>query len=189
MVRIREANGDDAAAVCRVHAASIRGLGPRGYDADQVEAWAGDYESADYDHLADDGLRYDTVAVDREADLDGDGKSNEDGDVVGFGTLIPYRRDYLVADPPAHPVGTIEAVYVHPEYAGEGVGSALLRDLEREARDHGLASLGMHASLNAVSFYGHHGYARTTEVRHEFGGDDCDVTGAVVEMWKRLDAN
>ncbi|GAA0192084.1 GNAT family N-acetyltransferase [Halobaculum roseum] len=194
MVTVREATGDDAAAVCRVHEASIRGLGTRGYDAEQVEAWAGDRSPADYDHLGNDAPRYDTVAVDSGAvdagagDGEPSGRDTDDGGrVVGFGTLIPSRRDYLADGPGAGPPGTVEAVYVHPDRAGEGVGTALLADLERAAGDRGLGALGMHASLNAVGFYERHGYTRVRAVTHEFGGDDCEVTGTVVELWKRIE--
>ncbi|WP_435063108.1 GNAT family N-acetyltransferase [Halobaculum sp. EA56] len=180
MVRVREATPGDAAAVCRVHEASIRGLGPRAYDAEQVDAWAGDRSPGDYDHLGD-GDAYNIVA-------------EVDGAVVGFGTLVPEPPDYL-SEPPAAlelpdgsgTVGAVEAVYVDPDRAGEGLGSALLADLEREARERGLRALGLHASLNAVGFYERHGYEREREVVHEFGGDDCDVTGTVVELWTRLD--
>ncbi|UIP00864.1 GNAT family N-acetyltransferase [Halobaculum sp. CBA1158] len=200
MVTVREATAADAAAVCRVHEASIRGLGPEGYDERQVEAWAGDRSPADYDHLGDAGARYDTVALvdtggetdgEREThtqgEADGEGKADSPGRVVGFGTLVPDSRDYLDDDAGVDPAGAVEAVYVHPDHAGAGVGSLLLSDLEREARDRGLASLGMHASLNAVGFYERHGYERVREVAHEFGGDDCGVTGTVVELWRRLD--
>lgn len=188
MVTVREATAADAAAVCRVHEASIRGLGPEGYDERQVEAWVGDRSPADYDHLGDAGARYDTVAVvDTEGETDGEGTRPSSGRVVGFGTLVPDRRDYLDDDAGVDPAGAVEAVYVHPDHAGAGVGSVLLSDLEREARDRGLASLGMHASLNAVGFYERHGYERVREVTHEFGGDDCGVTGTVVELWRRLD--
>lgn len=169
VLRVREAEPSDAAAVCRVHEAAIRGLGPRGYDDDQVDAWAGDRSPADYDFDTED---YDVVA-------------DRDGEVVGFGTLVPERPDYLT-DRGDSPAGAVEAVYVHPDHAGEGVGSAILADLEREARDRGLASLGLQASLNAVEFYERRGYEREREVSHAFGGDDCEVRGTVVEMWRHL---
>ncbi|PSQ06968.1 GNAT family N-acetyltransferase [Halobacteriales archaeon QS_6_71_20] len=187
MTRVREADPADAAAVRRVHEASILGLGPRGYDAEQVDAWAGDRTPADYGHLGGAGRH--SVVAERDGDADGD--SRGDGAVVGFGELTPERADYL-AGPPATvggddaAVGAVEAVYVHPAHAGEGVGSALLAALEREASARGLDALGLHASLNAVGFYERRGYEREREATHAFG-DDPDVTGTVVELWKRLD--
>lgn len=101
------------------------------------------------------------------------------GRVVGFGDARPEPSGYTDGVD-----GEIRAVYVHPDAARTGVGSAILADLEGWARGRGVASLGLHASLNAVPFYEARGYDRVGERTHEFEGG---VEAPVVEMHKRLD--
>ena len=82
--------------------------------------------------------------------------------------LMRYsERDILVAELNGKPVGigalslkesAIRQVYVAPEGARQGCGSALVREMERIASKHKLARLGLSASLNAVEFYTGLGY-------------------------------
>ena len=185
MVTLRDAVPADAEAVRDVHAASVRGLGPAAYDDEQVAAWAGNRDPADYDTTPDDA---DFVVAER------------DGRVVGFAELRPHGGGYFETVRPGPWTGEVRAVYVHPDAAGEGVGSALLAELERRARGRDLSALGLHASLNAVPFYEARGYERVVELDHEFGESeahsvsgsrtesdgDGPVTSTVVEMRKRL---
>lgn len=161
---VREATAEDAEAVCRVHESSIRGLGPEGYRDEVVEAWAGDRDASDYD-LERPDLTF--VVAERE------------GQIVGFGSLKHDAPDEYAAEADAE----VTAVYVHPDAAGDGVGSRILGDLEERARDHGYDSLLLSSSMNAVSFYGERGYDRVRETPHEFPGG---VEAPVVEMKKRL---
>lgn len=168
-MEVREATSADVEAIRRVHEVSIQELGRETYDATQVEAWAAGVQSADYAAVTDEGHYY-TVAVD-------------EGTVVGFATLARAAPDGYEADVDAE----VTAVYVHPDTAREGVGTALLGDLERQAREEGCATLGLTASTNAVPFYAHHGYERVRERTHEFSGhEDTGVEGTVVEMRKPL---
>jgi putative acetyltransferase len=67
------------------------------------------------------------------------------GSVVGIGALIVERSE-------------LRACYVLPEAARRGCGSALVQEIERLAREHGLAQLQLAASLNAEPFYAARGY-------------------------------
>lgn len=75
------------------------------------------------------------------------------------------------------------AVYVRPEIAREGVGSALLAELERVAHERGIETLGLWASLPALPFYLAQGYERVAEHTHEFAPG---VEGRIVEMQTEL---
>lgn len=163
-IAVREATWADGAAVRDVHVASIEGLGVRGYDAEQVAAWAGGLQPDDY--AIDARETYFVVA--------------ERGDrLVGFGTLTNEPGDHF-----RKPVGAeVTAVYVRPAVARRGVGSRLYGALESHARDEGVDSLGLWASRHAVPFYEAHGYERVSERVHEFGDG---VEGTVVEMHKAL---
>lgn len=168
-MEIRDATGNDAPAIRRVHEASIRGLGPETYDDRQVEAWAAGCASADY-----------------AASIDEDGSefvvAEDDGTILGFGSLSHDADDY-----PIHVDTEVTAVYVAPSAAREGVGTAILDELETRARARGAERLVLTASQNAVPFYRRHGYVRHRSIQHEFSpGESTGVTGTVVEMVKPL---
>ena len=68
-----------------------------------------------------------------------------DGKPVGIGALILDRSE-------------LRAVYVSPEAARKGCGSALVQEIERIAKENGLARLTLAGSLNAEAFYSAQGY-------------------------------
>jgi L-amino acid N-acyltransferase YncA len=57
--------------------------------------------------------------------------AEEGGQVVGFGSLSPYR------DRPAYATTVEDSVYVHQDHRGAGVGRAVLTELVRLATSHG----------------------------------------------------
>ena len=68
-----------------------------------------------------------------------------DGVPVGIGALVVKSSE-------------LRACYVVPEAARRGCGSAIIREIERLAREHSLRRLELAASLNAEPFYTTHGY-------------------------------
>ncbi len=61
--------------------------------------------------------------------------AEDDGVVVGFGSLSPYR------DRPAYSTTVEDSVYVTRDRQGQGVGTALLLELVRVATAHGFHSM------------------------------------------------
>lgn len=167
-MRVREATPADGETVRRVHRASIEGLGPAAYDDEQVAAWASGTETGDYAGIGSNEC--DFVVAETEA-----------GEVVAFGRLRLVTPEGYETSADAE----VTAIYVHPDSAGEGVGSAVLADLEDRARAHGVGLLGLTASLNAVPFYESRGYERVREFDREFS-PPSGVEGRVVEMAKEL---
>jgi putative acetyltransferase len=55
----------------------------------------------------------------------------------------------------------LEGLYTAPEYAGQGVGAALLNRLESLMRGRGVGAVRAEASSNAKSFYLRRGYRAT----------------------------
>ncbi|WP_227354430.1 GNAT family N-acetyltransferase [Haladaptatus salinisoli] len=158
MPSIRPANESDAEAILELHVASIRAFGPERYRDEQVDAWATKpLGSAPYCESMRDESEYVVVA-------------EVDGELAGFGRV---ELDS----------GVVSAVYVHPNFARKGVGSALLARLEARAAEAGLDSLSLRASLNAVRFYERAGYERVATVEHETTGG---VELACVEMTREL---
>ncbi len=161
---IRRAREADAEAIRDVHLASIGGLGGEQYTEEQVAAWAHDRDPAAYPISGEDT----TIFV-----------AERGGSIVGFGWLSTGTAEEFeaVVD------GKVTAIYVHPAFARQGIGTTLYQALETRARERGLGSLGLWASLNAVPFYESHGYSKVREVTYKF---DDQVAGTVLEMRKSL---
>ncbi|HUR13143.1 MAG TPA: GNAT family N-acetyltransferase [Mycobacteriales bacterium] len=78
-----------------------------------------------------------------------------DGAVVGTGRLLPN--------------GTIGRMAVADAVRGQGVGAAVLRCLEDQARARGYGVVELHAQLHAAGFYDKAGYTPYGEVYLEAG--------------------
>lgn len=137
---IRVFRDTDAEPLSALYRRSVEAIGPRGYTAEQVAAWASMTPSPErLRALAADG-RTTLVAVD-EADAP-----------VAFGDLE--------AD------GHIHFLYCAPEAAGTGTVAALYAELEGRGRDAGMARLYSEASEAARSFFLKQGF--TVLVRRDF---------------------
>jgi putative acetyltransferase len=67
-----------------------------------------------------------------------------DGRVVGFSDMTER--------------GHLDRLFVHKDFQGQGIASALVNVLESEARRLGLTELDTDASITAKSFFEHHGF-------------------------------
>jgi N-acetylglutamate synthase-like GNAT family acetyltransferase len=138
MIAVRRAREEDCEGIWRVHTRAIREIANSHYTPAETESWASPRQPEHYVE----SIRNKEFYV-----------AEEDGAVIGFGTLD-------------HKQNEIEAVYVSPEVVRRGVGSAILRRLEERARELGIKSLKMDASLNAVPFYQSAGYESQKEMKH-----------------------
>ena len=130
MLTIRKATQEDRVSICHLHIASISELCATHYSAQEIEAWVAQR----------------TPEIYTEAIATRDFLAAEENDtLVGFGQV---NCD----------TGEVEAVYVSPSHASQGVGSQLLRELERIAWKVGVRRLRVSASLNSVFFYSRAGY-------------------------------
>ena len=146
-ITIRRAQQEDCESVLQVHIRAIKEMCIGHYSQEEVNLWSNVLKPGRYIKAIDRGPFF--VATDGDA-------------VVGFSSLNQER-------------GEVEAVYVAPGYVGLGVGRRLLQALENEARDAGLTSLHLSASLNAVPFYEKAGYRSQNHTRHllPFGMVKC----------------
>lgn len=152
-MQVRPATPADAEALPDLHTAAAEASGPGYYDDGAVAWWAKRGERSSEDYPVAESDQHFTVCV-------------RGGEVVGFG--------HLALDEAA-----VHAVYVHPDHARVGVGSALLVELEGFARGRGLDALSLQSSLNAVGFYERAGYERV-------GREESPGGLAVVGMRKSL---
>lgn len=141
---IRPFRPGDADALSDLYRRSVEALGPRDYAPGQVAAWAAITPSPGrLRALAGDG-RTTLVAVD-EADA-------------------PLAFGDLEAD------GHIHFLYCAPEAAGTGTVAALYAELERRAREAGMARLYSEASEAARRFFLKQGFAVVARRDFEIAG-------------------
>lgn len=155
MLTIRRARQEDKEAIWRVHGKAIRETCASHYSPEVIEVWAGGLRSEKYAEAID---KYEFFVAE------------EDGVVVGFGEL-------------GQEAGAVQGLYVSPDVKGRGVGRELLRTLEESARSHGLKSLRLISSLNAVAFYEREGFEAVEELTETISPG---VVRASVSMFKRL---
>jgi putative acetyltransferase len=127
----RPATLDDAAVLFEVRRRSILALAPPVMSVAAAEAWAGKLTLA----------RMEQKLRDLEIWI-----AELEGVVAGWGGIRG---------------GCLEALYTTPDYAGQGIGTALLERLEGLMRGRGFEAIHAEASPNALSFYLRRGYRVT----------------------------
>ena len=125
---IRKAQPDEVIQQLRIQIDALRTLCRQDYAPEQIEG------------LIERNIRYSSRGgYQREITL----VAEADGMIVGFSALLGRR---------------ISAVYVHPQYVRQGIGSRLLAALERIAATQNIRTLRVAASLTAHPFYQANGY-------------------------------
>jgi putative acetyltransferase len=158
-VTVRRMRAQDARSFLEVHHAAVRRLAAADYPPDVIDAWA--------------PLPISDEAVDRVAAASA-GQirlvAEIGGEIVGIGEIVPELNE-------------LRACYVIPKAARQGVGSALVREIEHIARAHGLAHLQLDASLTSEPFYLSLGYTVRERGEHVLSSG---LTMACAKMAKRL---
>jgi putative acetyltransferase len=165
---IRDATPAVARRLLDLHVASIRAFGPDVYDDEQVAAWA-ERDGPEYP-IDEAGQRVVVAERTPGGDRTTTGEPAGENELAGFSHL-------------AVPESEVQAVYVHPEHARQGVGWTILDRLEALAREAGLDELELLASRNAVGFYERAGYESVERVVHETTGG---VELGCIEMRRHL---
>jgi putative acetyltransferase len=132
-ITVRPLRDDEGRIYLEIVNSAIRGLAVGHYPPEAIEGWVVP--------VTDDTVRDLRLNRDNEirviADLD--------GEPIGIGALVLERSE-------------LRACYVSAHAARRGCGSALVREIERLARQNGLTRLELAASINAEAFYAAHGY-------------------------------
>lgn len=159
-VSVRAMKPDEATTFLRIQRESVRGLAAAAYPSEVIDRWSVTPN--------DRTIRSFVANPDREIRLIAD----VDSKPAGLGALVVEHAE-------------LRACYVLPEVARRGVGTAIVREIERLAAEHGLTRLQLQASLNAEPFYVSLGYEvidrGTTVLRN-----GCEM--ASVRMCKQLSA-
>jgi putative acetyltransferase len=156
-VVVREVRSTEARLFFDLHERSVRGLAASHYAPEVIDAWVVPQTEDILDWFA----RNPDGEIRLIAELD--------GQPVGLGSLVVSNAE-------------LRSCYVVPEAARKGVGSALVREIERLAREHGLTHLQLFASVNAEPFYTSAGYQSDGRTEYGIRGQRMDA----VKMSKSL---
>jgi GNAT superfamily N-acetyltransferase len=149
---IRKATRADAGALHTLHTASVTTLCASHYSGDVIGKWI--------EKRAPEGYYR---GIDRDEMFVGE----LGGKVVGFGHAIP---------------GEVVGVFVHPDHAARGVGSALLSHAIQMARSNHVGPINIVATLNAQSFYEKHGFVKVKQYIVQRNSADIPVVEMELEM-------
>lgn len=138
MIALKRAAAADIPALWALRTAAVRQSCASHYSAHQIALWSAAPPPPGYQALAAGGG---AVLAERE------------GALLGYAMLNRGQAE-------------VDAVFVDPACAGQGVGKMLLGALERMAAAHGLRRLGLFASLNAVAFYRAAGFVAVRDERY-----------------------
>lgn len=141
-IEIRRARLGEARLIGTLFRDTVRTVNRQHYSQAQVEAWAPD--EVDPEHWAARIQRlYFIVAL-------------RDGELAGFAGLLGDDD--------------LDLMYVGKDHQGRGVASALLADIEREARSRGARRLATEASLTARPFMERRGFKVVAEQQVPYNG-------------------
>ena len=146
---IRRGTPDDALGIATLHHDTVKKINSRDYTPVQVEAWAGS---------TPDEEKWRARQTSRTTFVD-----EQSGIIRGFAELEDDGR--------------IGAVYVHADYQGEGIASALLREVEKEAVARGASFLSTDASITAQPFFAKHGFETVA-------AQDVDYCGQIFRNYR-----
>lgn len=153
-MNIRDATPDDAESIWDIHVRSVRELCSADYTPSQIQAWAGHRTVEDYRERIKSGPFY---------------VAEIDGKLVGYARFRPSTNELC-------------SIFVDPDHARQGIGTALLREVCEGGVRRGLTHFWLDASLTAVPFYESGGFVREQDTVHAFSGVDLEC----VRMTRRL---
>jgi putative acetyltransferase len=133
-ISIRRMRNSDARAYLQVQRAAVRGIAAKDYPPAVIEQWAPL-------PITDEAIA--EVRTNRDNEIRVLAEINDE--IVGMGSIIPTKNE-------------LRACYVAPAAARKGVGSAIVREIERIARKHDLTWLELDASITSERFYATLGY-------------------------------
>jgi putative acetyltransferase len=133
VLTVRELRPDEVPTFLEIHHAAVHGLAAGHYAQAILDKWS--------PPIREEGVERVRANRDGEIRL----IAELDGHPVGIGALVPHKSE-------------LRACYVVPSAARKGVGTALVREIERMAIERGVTRLHLDASVNAEPFYLAMGY-------------------------------
>ena len=142
---IRQARRADSRAIHELHTASVTALCVTHYPLESIQRWLAKRTPEGYFQGIDAGEMF---------------VCEEGGQVIAFGHAVS---------------GEVLAVFVHPQWTRQGVGSLILHHaLDRAGVGH-RSPITLQATLNAQPFYEKHGFVEKRRYTVQRGGADLPV--------------
>jgi GNAT superfamily N-acetyltransferase len=154
--QIRQANRADVGELQILIDHSVRGLQRDDYTPAQIEGALGHALGLDT-QLIEDGTYFAAVPVSKPGLIVGCGGWSYRK--ILFGSDHGPHREETLLDPATEPA-KIRAIFVHPEWARQGLGTLILKHCEDAAERAGFRSLEMGSTLTGVPLYSRKGYER-----------------------------
>lgn len=149
---IRAYTGADAAVTRAIFYQSIQELAIDDYSPEQIQAWA--------------PVEYNLQQWSAQRSKARTFLARVGGISAGFADLVEKSGQTLLGEM------LIEMLYVRPPYQHQGVASALLVQVQEEARTRGATALIVHASITARGFFQDHGFKLVRENLVEVRGQE-----------------
>ena len=176
---IRKATLDDKNEIEKIIKESVRGLSREDYDTQQIELSIRTVFGVDTELIADETY---FVAETEDGKLAGCGGWSKRKTLYGASRYAQSRDSNLLN--PETDAAKIRAFFIHPDFARQGIGTAILEACEREARFAGFKSAEMMATLPGVKLYAVRGYEGDELVKVPVGEN---VEIICVKMTKSLE--
>ena len=156
-VDIRKAASDDIPAIRTLQERSLRVLGDGHYAPDEVASFIMRFGTMDFTIVEEDHF---FVATDAS------------GVAVGTGGWSQRPPGYQGGQGSAAAPGTatVRGVFVDPDATRMGIGSAIMRHVEADARAHGIRTLALTATLSGIALYRALGYRERRRRAIDLGG-------------------
>lgn len=137
-MKLRKYKSTDCTEIAELFYTTVHTINAKDYTKPQLDAWAtGNIDRSAWDQSF---LEHNTLVAE------------EGSTIVGFGDMDSN--------------GYLDRLYVHKDYQGKGIASAIVNELEQQAAQQGVSFFTTHASLTAKSFFEKRGYRaiRTNQV-------------------------
>lgn len=133
-IHVRSAEEKDAQGILEAQYSAVHNTACKDYPADIIVEWSTPVTQERIRQYLSRSFQEETTVV-----------AEVGGEIAGFGSIVEADNE-------------LRAVYVSAKYGRLGVGTAILKELEKTARSRGCKELQMHSSLTAEPFYRQHGY-------------------------------
>lgn len=175
---LRYAAFNDQPEIEKLIAESVRGLSKDVYNEQQIEHSIKTVFGVDTELISDKTY---FVAETIDGKIAGCGGWSKRKTLYGA-SVYSHSRDSELLNPEVDPA-KIRAFFIHPDFARQGIGTAILGKCENEAKSHGFTSAEMMATLPGVKLYKVRGYEGDEKVEVPL---DDNLNIICVKMRKNL---
>lgn len=156
-MEIRQADINDIDELGKLYYDTIVTINARDYSSEQIRAWASTFNN-EHGWIRRIEEQYFYVALSQ-------------GSIVGFASLDNS--------------GYLDLLYVHKDHQREGIGSALLAQLEKTANELELTEINVQSSITAKPFFEAHGFKLTGQ-KYKLVNDVPFMNAIMVKKIKQL---